>query len=472
MSTYAGNYRRESELETVEGSPRNGNPRTASPRGAEDSLLEMLTWLWQGRRGIARAALCAFVATLAIAMFFPNTYRSTTRLMPPDNQSGSSLAAMANLASRVGGAELGFLAGDLLGTQSTGALFVGVLRSRTVQDKLVSQYDLQSVYGTPWLHMKARQEDARKLLEYNTEVAEDRKSGIITVAVVDNDPARAAALARGYVDELNRLVASLSTSAAGRERQFLEQRLAEVKKDLDDAAHQLSEFSSKNSTLDPRDQGKAMVDAAANLEGQLIAAQAQLGGVQAIYTGNNIRVRSLQARIAELKKQLGNFSGTGTDSMATTSDMPFPSMRQLPLLGVTYADLYRRTKIQETVYQVLTQQYEMAKVQEAKEIPTVRVLDPADVPQKKYGPHRFLQALMGGTVGFLLACVWMIGHGEWKKRDPEDPYRELLTEVRTTLRRHRVWQGSEAGLRRVLQMRRNGSNGSNGSPHNGSNPHA
>jgi capsule polysaccharide export protein KpsE/RkpR len=409
------------------------------------------------------------VVTLAFAFLTPNSYRSTTRLMPPDNQSGSSMAAMANLASRVGGAELGFLAGDLLGSQSTGALFLGVLRSRSVQDKLVSQYDLQSVYGTRWLRMRVRQEDARKQLEFNTEASEDRKSGIITVSVIDQDPVRAAALAQGYVDDLNRLVAGLSTSAAGRERQFLEQRLVEVKKDLDDAARQLSEFSSKNSTLDPREQGKAMVDAAANLEGELIAAQAQLGGVQAIYTGNNIRVRSLQARIAELKKQLGTLSGAGTDSMSVTPDMPFPSMRQLPLLGATYADLYRRTKIQETVYQVLTQQYEMAKVQEAKEIPSVRVLDPADVPQKKWGPHRFLQALMGGMVGFLLGCVWMIGHGEWKKRTPEDPYREFFTEVGATLRGHRFWRGSEAGLRRVLQIHRDGCNGSN---HNGSNPHA
>jgi len=353
--------------------------------------------------------------------------------------------------------------------------------SRSAQEALVDQYNLRTTYGYPLLHLKARREDACKELERNTEVAEERKSGIITISVTDHDRNRAAALAQGYVDQLNKLVANLSTSAAGRERRFLEQRLKEVKQDLDEAARELSEFSSRNSTLDPKDQGKAMVEAAAVLQGQLIAAQSELRGLEAIYTANNVRVRGLRARIGELRKQLANVSGSnGTDPAApfdaTNSDMPFPSIRQLPLLGVKYADLYRRARIQETVYQVLTQQYEMAKVQEAKEIPTVRVLDAAEVPEKKWAPHRALLTILGVIVGWLLGCVWVIANDQWHKREQHDPYKTLAYEVVGSLQKSRVWRGGEAGLTKVVHVsrsslrrfsNRNGGN-SNGGGNSGS----
>ena len=124
-----------------------------------------------------------------------------------------------------------------------------------------------------------------------------------------------------------------------------------------------------------------MVEAAATLQGQLIAAESELQGLKQIYTDSNPRVRSLNARVDELKRQLDKLGGKG-ESMTEASDQPgdslYPSIRKLPLLGVTYADLYRRTMIQEAVLETLTKEYEIAKVQEAKEIPTVKVLDAAE----------------------------------------------------------------------------------------------
>src|SRR5581483_7421013 len=322
-------------------------------------------------------ALVLAVLTAIFSLFLHNTYRSTTRIMPPEKQGASGMAALAGLALGMKGTgtstDLGMMAGDLLGSQGTGAVFMGIMRSRTLQDKIIDRFDLQLRYGHPKIGVRILREDARKVLEQNTELEEDRKSGIISVAVVDRDPQMSAALARAYVDELNGLVSTLSTSAAGRERAFLEAELVKVKKELDDADRQLSEFASKNATLDPTGQGKAMVEAAANLEGELIAAQSELRGLQSIYTDNNIRVRSLKARIGELKKQLADQAGGGLEG-AKSSDqgensvLGFPSIRQLPLLGYTYANLYRRARIEETVFGVLTQQYETAKVQEAKEI--------------------------------------------------------------------------------------------------------
>lgn len=427
---------------------------TRSSIPAEYRMLHTFSVFWHDRSMIARVAAAIALLTLVLALLSPNQYRSTTELMPPDSRGTSGLAALANVASQLGGSPIGAFAGDALGIQSTGALFVGVLESRTARENLVEQFNLTSAYGLPRLHLLASKEDALKELERNTEISEDRKSGIITISVFDNKPDRAAALAHGYIDQLNKLVATLSTSAAGRERIFLEQRLVEVKKDLDEASQELSQFSSKNSTLDPKDQGIAMVTAAANLQGELIAAESQLQGLTQIYAENNVRVRSLRARIAELKKQLGNVSGSSSAADVTDSQgMPFPSIRALPLLNATYSDLYRRAKIQETVYEVLTQQYEMAKVEEAKEIPTVRVLDLANVPTKKWGPHRLIEMILGGIFGLILGCVIALFSDEWHRRDPSDPYRAFLAQVAANLRRYRIYRRTEELLKKILLPR-------------------
>jgi capsule polysaccharide export protein KpsE/RkpR len=427
---------------------------TRSPIPVEYRMLHTLSVFWHDRSMILRIAACMALVTLVFAVLSPNQYKSTTELMPPDSKGGSGLAALANVASQLGGSPIGAFAGDALGMQSTGALFVGVLQSRTARENLVEQFNLRSVYGFPWLHLIASKEDALKELERNTEISEDRKSGIITISVIDTKPDRAASIAAGYVDQLNKLVATLSTSAAGRERMFLEQRLVEVKKDLDEASQELSQFSSKNSTLDPKDQGLAMVTAAANLQGELIAAESQLQGLTQIYAGNNVRVRSLRARIDELKKQLGNVSGSSSGADANeTSGMPFPSIRALPLLGAKYSDLYRRAKVQETVYEVLTQQYEMAKVEEAKEIPTVRVLDVANVPNRKWGPHRAIEMILGGIFGLFLGCIVALLSDEWQRRDSSDPYRIFISQIAVNLRRYKIYRRTEELLTTALVPR-------------------
>jgi len=334
---------------------------------------------------------------------------------------------LAAMAGRNGAAGLGGLAGDLLGVKSSGALFVGILGSETVQDRLIDEFHLMKIYRDRKI------EDARKDLAERTEVSEDRKSGIITIGVTDHDPNRAAGMAKAYVAELDRLVAQVSTSSARRERIFLEGRLEKVKGDLDLAAKNFSQFASKNSAIDIPAQGKAMVEAAAVLQGQLIAAQSELSGLEQIYTDSNVRVRSVQARVNELQKKLNEIGSAGTQGGSASENSLYPSIRKLPLLGVTYADLYRQTKIQETVYELLTQQYELAKVQEAKEIPTVKVLDAAIVPTKKSFPPRGLSMLLGTALGITLAMMWILGKTQWNAVDASDPRRVFATEVFTTV---------------------------------------
>ena len=362
--------------------------------------------------------------------------------MPPDTQSSSGLAMMAAMASKVGGG-LGSVAGDLLGMKSSGALFIGVLRSQTAQERLIQEFGLQKVYAR---FGKMSVTDTRAQLDENTSISEDRKSGIISIGVTDHDPQRAAAIANGYVNELNSLVAELSTSAAHRERVFLEGRLAVAKRDLDEASSQLAQFSSKNNTLDIQTEGKAMLDAAGSIAGQMIAAQSELEGLSQIYTDNNPRVRALNARVGELRKQLNKLGGTADDSAksatsppAVSNGMPYPTIRSLPLLGAKYADFYRRAKIQETVFEMLTEQYELAKVEEAKETPSVKVLDPAQVPERKSFPPRLLIMFLGTFLVFSVAVVWVLGVQQWRAADPNDPRKILAQEIAAKVKERAHW---------------------------------
>lgn len=388
--------------------------------------------MWNARRFLARLAAVGCLAGAVIALLIPNRYESTARLMPPDSQSGNGVALLAALSGKGNamGGGIGALAGDLLGIKSTSAIFIGVLRSQTVEDRLVERFNLKHDY---WVKTD---EDARKKLESRTTISEDRKSGIITIEMEDRSPQKAAAIAQAYIEELNKLVVDLSTSSAHRERVFLEERLVKVKSELDQSSEDFSQFASKNKALEIKEEARAMLQGAAALEGELIAAESQLQGLRAIYTDNNVRVRSMRSRIAELRSQLDKMAGKNTDGATpsgkvseSSADSMLPSMRNLPLLGVKYADLYRHLQIEETVFETLTQQYELAKVQEAKETPSVRVLDSAKVPEKKSFPPRLLIMLLCGSLAFCGALCWVVGRARWEKIEPTDPGKVLASEV-------------------------------------------
>jgi uncharacterized protein involved in exopolysaccharide biosynthesis len=301
-----------------------------------------------------------------------------------------------------------------------------VAQSRTVEDDIIAQFGLMKLYGTKY------PEDARKLLEGTTEIKEDTKTGIIALSFEDKDPKRAAGIAQAYVENLNQVLAGVNASSAHRERLFIDQRLVEVKKDLDASAKEFAEFSSANSAINIPDQAKAMVGAAADLEAKLIAAQSMLGGLKQIYTDNNVNVRQMQASVIELQKQIDRFGGKDVVP-AGGSTLPknelYPSVRQLPLLGVKYLDLYRRNKINEAVFEFLTKQGEVARVEEARDVPSVQVLDPATVPQKKTSPRRLLIMVVGMCFTFLAGVGWLVSGAYWDRIDPQEPWKVFMQEV-------------------------------------------
>jgi uncharacterized protein involved in exopolysaccharide biosynthesis len=436
----------EVEVRKAELSPVQG-PQAISRIAPDELKVARLRQIWNQRRFLLRCAAAGLAFFTVVAFLIPARYDSTTRLMPPD---ASGSGGMTSLLAAVAGRNdaLAGLSADMLGVKSSGALFVGVLQSQSVEDSLVRRFDLRKVY---W---DSRWEDARKDLESYTTITEDRKSGILSIRVRDRNRERAQAMSKAYVEELDRTVATVATSSARREREFLEARLKAVKQDLDQAANDFSQFASKNTAIDIPAQGKAMVEAAARLQGELIAAESEQRGLEQVYTANNVRVKSVQARIGELRRQLDKMGGRdiGSSETADSSDDLYPSIRKLPLLGVTYADLYRRTKIEEAVFETLTKQYELAKVQEAKEIPTVKVLDPPSYPERKASPTRWLIMLMGMLFSVAAGCAWIIGRAAWTETDSQDPRKILAQDVVAGLKR------DNRDLRlRLAQMRKPGS---------------
>jgi capsule polysaccharide export protein KpsE/RkpR len=404
-------------------------------RESENSI-EKWRLLWENRTILRRWALIGLVASTIIAFLIPVRYTTTTRLMPPD-QASQGIASVLAALGKGGASDLGSIGTELLGVKTSGDLFVGVLKSETVQNALVNKFDLRKVYSTK------RWEDARKTLGDRTDITMDRKSGIITIKVSDHSGERAAAMGREYVEQLNRLVISLDTSSAHRERVFLEERLKEVQQDLETAEKNFGQFASRNTALDVKEQGRAMIGAAGALEGELIAAETELEGLRQIYTNNNVRVRSLEARISEYKRQLqkmggqpGEASGEASENSGDSSQNSdvVPPIRQLPILGVAWADLYRKTKVEETVFEILTKQYEMARVEEVRAVPNIKVLDVAAIPERKSFPPRLLLMIGGTLLACALGAFWIIKSTDWEKVAANDPRKVLVNDIITTFK--------------------------------------
>lgn len=381
--------------------------------------------LWDNRRLLFRVAVWTLTLSTTVAFLLPKQYDSVVRLMPPDQQGGGA-AVLAALAGRAAPGGLGSLAGTLLGARTNGSLFIDLLQSRTIGDHIVDRFDLQKLYGNRY------RQDALKHLARLTVVKDDKKSGVITIIVTDRDQHRAQAMAQTYIDELNTFMALVNTSSAHRERVFIEQRLVTVKRELDQAQQDLSEFSSRNTTIDVKEQTRAMVDAGARLQAQLIVGESELDSLQQIYGRENVRVRAGQARVAVLRAELQKMSGSSASSGPDDQQDPtaiYPSLRQLPLLSVRWADLYRKVKIQETVFDLLSQEYEMSRIQEVKELPSVSVIDPPSWPERKSSPHRLYIMLGATTFALIVTALGLLARRAWLGLGPEDLRKTLGTNI-------------------------------------------
>lgn len=383
-----------------------------------------LPLIWRSRRRLLIVAGAGSLLSCLVAFVIPREYQSIVRLMPPDAQSAMGFASMASALSGVPPSVTGGGLASLVNSRSPSAMFLAILGSRTAEDDLINRFDLRRVYGCRTYGC------ARKKLSKRTDVEEDKKTGVVAIAVTDRDPVRARDLAGAYVDELNKLVVVMDTSSAHRERVFLEQQIQTIKQNLDSASEQLSRFSSNHATMDVQRQGSAMLDAATKLQGELIVAQSELSELRAAYSPDNFRVREAQARVASLTEELHKLGGESSDASGDTgSDQIFPSLRELPLLGVTYSDLYRSVRLDEAVYETLTKQYALAKVEEAKEIPTVTVLDAPDLPEKRTFPVWAAMIVCGTLLALIGGAAWIVGRELWQRIDSSDSRKAALLEM-------------------------------------------
>jgi capsule polysaccharide export protein KpsE/RkpR len=397
--------------------------------------------LWRHRRMLARVTAIALVVSFAIAFLIPKQYKATASIMPPDQQNSGALMLAA--LARGGGSglgSLGTLASSLLGGHTTTALFVNLLESGTVRGHLIDRFQLQKVYHTRYRFTTA------KHLARLTKITDDKKSGVITIEVEDTDPVRARDMAQAYLDELSNLVNKTSTSSARQERIFIEHRLHDVENNLEHAQLELSEFSSKNTTVDIKEQTRAMVDTGARVQGELLVQQAGLQSLRQIYGDGNVRVKETEARIAALQKDMQQMTGSsaplpaadsGLDGAASSGDKGelYPPLRQLPRLAVPYADLYRTVKVQEVIFELLTQQYEMARLEEAKDIPAISVIDAPGIPEKKSFPPRLILMVVLTFLSFSVAASLILFREVWSRVSPDDPRKALAAEVVPVIRR-------------------------------------
>lgn len=339
--------------------------------------------LWECRHFVAGVMLSGTLLFFLIGFLIPTSYEATTTLAPPDQFSIEQPQITR------------------FGPEFSGALVMGILRSDTVQDEVINRFDLRRIY---WVNTYAK---AREKLSDHTTIQGDRRSGVLTITVADHDPQRAAALAQAYVAELNRSIVGLKTSSAHRERVFLEERLEAAKEELDHSAKRLGEFSSKNTAPDIEAQVSASMKALAKIEREVITTQAELHGLEQIYSPNHIRLRALQARSAELRWQKEHMMGSpGGDALRSgPKEEVLPPLRQLPMLSRGYADLHRDVMVSEAFFVTLSQLSELARVEETRNIPAVKVIDVAEPPQKSSGPPRLVIAMLGTIVAVSIAPI-------------------------------------------------------------------
>ncbi|SPD74587.1 Lipopolysaccharide biosynthesis protein [uncultured Desulfobacterium sp.] len=377
----------------------------------EINLLDLLMVIVKRKKMIACIVGCVFVLSIIISLLLTRMYTATATILPP-SESNSSLSG---LVSQTEGA-LGGLAGGLFGQTSNAELYVGMLKSRAVADMLNERFDLKKLWDREYL------ENIYDTLADQSRIETSAKTKIITISYEDKDPQMAADMANAYVEALDRLNRKLNITEGQRKREFLEKRLKDVKEDLKKSESELRQFQEKNKLITIDDQAKVTIEGAAKIKGEIIAAQTELEVLMQFGTERQNEAVMLKSKIEELQKQLARIETGDKDD---TQNNLFIPVRELPSLGMELADRIREAKVQEKVFELITSQYELAKIEEAKDVNTIQVLDKAVPPELRSSPKRALIVLLSSFTAFFMA-VFLAFFLEFVERlKTEDPERYL-----------------------------------------------
>jgi capsule polysaccharide export protein KpsE/RkpR len=376
--------------------------------GPAVGLADLLTWIGNAKRPIAIVTASVAVVAIVVALLLPSVFTARSTLLPPGSQQQSgSAAALAALGA------LGGLGGGL-GAKTPDELYVALLKSDTVQRALALRFDL----ATRW-HMKTY-EDLRRAFANYVRISSDKKSGLISVEVDDEDPEFAAKFANAYVDEITKLMARLAVSEAQSRRVFFEQQLKDTKDHLIAAELGLLKVQETSGVIVLDKQAEALISAAARVRAQIAEREVMLSVLRRSATAQNPDVQRLSAELAALRVELGRMeAGAGGEGRASPLDMP---VNKLSEAGIEYVRARRELKLQETLLESMIRQYEIAKLDEAKEGPVIQQVDVAVPPDRKSKPVRSLIVLTSTLLAALAMCAWAVWLGYRalaREADPE-----------------------------------------------------
>jgi len=383
----------------------------------EISLLDIAIVLAKYKKLIVGLPLLAAATAAGITLLLPNWYTATAKLLPPQQSQSNAVAILGQLGALSGGAS------SALGIKNPSDIFVAMLKSRTVTDAIIEHFDLKKLYDEDYL------QDARKELLKNVEITAGR-DGVIKISVDDTSPQRAADMANAYISELEKLTLRLALGEAGQRRLFFERQLKQAKDDLTSAETDLAKFQVDKKILNPQGQASLTISAAAGLQAQIVAKEVQISALRSFATQDNPDFFRAQEELAGLRAQLAKVGRGGSGDPGDV----LLSMGKAPEQGVEYLRKFRAVKYFETLFELLARQYEIARIDEAKEATLIQVLDKGVPPERKSRPKRTLIAVLTGLTTGLLALLWIfvLHTVERTRNDPSEAGR--LAELRRHLK--------------------------------------
>ncbi len=386
----------------------------------EISLLDLMIVLAERKRTILWVTAVFAILAVIVSLILPKRYTATVTLLPPQ-QNTSMGAALASQLGNLGG--MAALAGGSLGLKNPNDMFVAMLQSRTVADAMVQHFGLMQEYHARYLS------DARKDFEGHATVDGSSKDGMIHISVEDGSPQRAAELANGFVDQFRDLSQHLAISEASQRRLFFEQELEQAKNNLANAEEALKQTEQTTGVIQPDSQERALIESAAALRAQITAREVQIQGMQTYATGENSQLIQAQQELAGLRAQLAKLGG----SEATSGDAFIVPKGRVPEVGMEYIRKLRDVKYYETIFDILARQYEVAKLDEAKEGALIQVVDPAIAPDKRSYPKRVLIVIGFTAVGFSFGIFVALFQAGVQRLKDDPRASEQIRQLRSTL---------------------------------------
>lgn len=386
----------------------------------EINIFNVLIVLAKYKRRLWLAPLAAAILASGGSALLPNTYEATAKLLPP--QQGQSGGAAALLSQFGGVAGLGGLGG----LKNSGDMYVAMLKSRTVAEKLVSKFDLKTVYETKSPEM------ARRRLAKSTSIAAG-KDGIITIAVENKNKKLAALLANAYVDELTQLTKVLAVTEASQRRVFYEQQLKQANENLAKVEWALKNSLDQRGVISIDTESRAVIETVGRLRAQVSTKEIQLNSMAAFVTRDNPQYKRVEEELASLRAELaklenGRGTGRNNDGLAATDTKG----------GFESVKLLRDVKYYQMLYELLAKQYEVSRLDEAKEPSIVQVLDSAVEPEYKSKPNRSLIVALSTVLAFLAAVVSAFVSDARERFLGSAQGRSLWLEFKSQLRREKT----------------------------------